>query len=129
VRWQGGKAGIRPWQRWYDLRRAAYPQAQTIDVTPANGPVHLVPAVLGHLQGSPVRLWRLPTDAPWTKPIEKVWRKRQQELLRRHDFGDDWLGLQAAVAPWREHAAEDAEALRRYTGLGRRRGKPRAKLR
>jgi hypothetical protein len=61
VSWQGGKAGIRQLQCFYDTLRAAYPQAQTIYVAQDNWPVHFMPAVLGHLEGSPLQLLRLPT--------------------------------------------------------------------
>jgi transposase len=66
-----------------------------------------------------VRLLRLPTYAPWTNPIEKVWRKLKQEVLHQHDFGDDWAGLQQAVQGWLAWAAP-ADLLR-YTGLRPRR--------
>ncbi len=126
--WQGDKAGARELGRFYAALRAAYPRAETIYVAQDNWPVHFLPGVTGPLAGGPVRLLRLPTYAPWTNPIEKVWRKLQQELLRMHDFGDDWAGLQAAVAQWLARGADDPEGLRRYTGL-RRRGKRRVKLR
>ena len=62
-------------------------------------------------------------------PIEKVWRKLRQEVLRMHDWADDWPGLVAAVGHWLTRAASEALELRRYTGLLRRRGKRRVKLR
>jgi hypothetical protein len=127
--WQGSKAGVYELNRFYDAIREAYPEAETIYVAQDNWPVHFLPAVLEHLESSPLRLLRLPTYAPWTNPIEKVWRKLRQELLRMHDFGDDWVGLQAAVAQWLARAAEDGEGLRRYTGLRRRQSRRRVKLR
>jgi hypothetical protein len=119
--WQGGKAGVAELGRFYDRLRAAYPDAATIYVAQDNWPVHFLPAVTGPLAGGPVRVLRLPTYAPWTNPIEKVWRKLRQEVLRMHDYGDDWAGLQAAVTEWLARAADDPDGLRRYTGLRRRR--------
>lgn len=127
--WQGSKAGVRALGRFYHRIRVAYPQAETIYVAQDNWPVHFLPEVVGPLAGGPFRLLRLPTYAPWTNPIEKVWRKLQQELLPMHDFGDDWAGLQAAVSQWLAQAADDPESLRRYTGLRRGRRKRRNKLR
>jgi len=127
--WQGSKAGGKELSRFYEQVRAAYPEAETIYVAQDNWPEHFLPGVTEPLAGGPVRLLRLPTYAPWTNPIEKVWRKLKQELLRMHAFGDDWAGLQAAVAAWLARAADDPEGLRRYTGLRRRRGKRRVKLR
>lgn len=127
--WQGSKAGVRALGRFYDRIRTAYAEAETIYVAQDNWPVHFLPEVVGPLEGGPLRLLRLPTYAPWTNPIEKVWRKLRQELLRMHDFGDDWAGLQAAVTQWLARTADDPESLRRYTGLRRCRGKRRVKLR
>lgn len=126
--WQGGKAGVKELNRFYDQLRAAYPQAETIYVAQDNWPVHFLPGVTGHVAGGPIQLLRLPTYAPWTNPIEKVWRKLKQEVLRMHDFGDDWAGLVAAVGQWLARAAAAPLDLRRYTGLRRRRRR-RVKLR
>jgi len=122
--WQGGKAGVKELARFYRQLAAAYPAAETIYVALDNWPVHFLPELLAELAGTPVVLLRLPTYAPWTNPIEKVWRKLKQELLHQHDFGDDWLGLCAAVEQWLQRASEDPRGLLRYTGLRRRR-KPR----
>jgi hypothetical protein len=128
--WQGGKAGVQELNRFYDRIRAAYPQAATIYVAQDNWPVHFLAGVTGHLAGGPIRPLRLPTYAPWANPIEKVWRKLKQELLRMHDFADDWAGLVAAVTQWLARAASQPLDLRRYTGLRRRRRrKRRVKLR
>ena len=40
----------------------------------------------------------LPTYAPWTNPIEKLWRKLKQEVLHLHRYEDDWEGLKNRVA-------------------------------
>lgn len=127
--WQGSKAGVHELKRFYDQIGAAYAEAETIYVAQDNWPVHFLPSLLQHVQKRRLQLLRLPTYAPWTNPIEKVWRKLRQELLRMHDWIDDWLGLQAAVGQWLREAGDDPEGLRRYTGLRRRRGKRRDKLR
>jgi hypothetical protein len=38
--------------------------------------------------------------APWTNPMEKVWRKLYQEVLHLHDFRDDWEALKREVERW-----------------------------
>ena len=126
---QGSKAGVKELNRFYDELRAAYPQAEKIYVAQDNWPVHFLPGVTAHVAGGPITFLRLPTYAPWTNPIEKVWRKLKQELLRMHDFGDDWAGLVAAVNQWLARAAAQPLDLRRYTGLRRRRRKRRVTLR
>lgn len=122
---QGRRAGARELIGFYRGLVAAYPEAETIYVAQDNWPVHFLPKVLASLEGTPVRLLRLPTYAPWTNPVEKVWRKLKQELLHQHDYRDDWAGLQGAVEQWLERAAQDPEGLRRYTGLKRRRRRQR----
>jgi transposase len=121
--WQGDRAGVQELIRFYRGLVAAYPEAETIYVAQDNWPVHFLPKVLASLEGTPVRLVRLPTYAPWTNPVEKVWRKLKQELLHQHDYQDDWAGLREAVQQWLQRAAQDPQALRRYTGLKRRRRK------
>lgn len=117
--WQGGKAGVKELVAFFRRLAAAYPRARRIAVALDNWPVHFLPAVTEALAGTPIRLLRLPTYAPWTNPIEKVWRKLKQEVLRQHDFADDGTGLQSAVGRWLADA--DPAELFRYTGLRSRR--------
>lgn len=116
---QGDRAGVVELGRFYRRLQEAYPDAEVIYVAQDNWPVHFLPAVTGPLAGTRIRLLRLPTYAPWTNPIEKVWRKLRQEVLCQHDFGDDWVGLRRAVEQWLSSAAP-ADLLR-YTGLRPRR--------
>jgi transposase len=120
--WQGGKAGVAELVAFYRRLAQAYPEAAVIYVAQDNWPVHFLPGVTEAVAGTPIRLLRLPTYAPWTNPVEKVWRKLRQEVLHQHDFADDWAGLQAEVAGWLARAAP-ADLLR-YTGLRRRKRKP-----
>jgi hypothetical protein len=117
---QGARAGVAELVRFFARLRAEYPDAEVVYVALDNWPVHFHPKVLLGLPAGVVLL-RLPTYAPWTNPIEKVWRKLKQEALHQHDFGDDWAGLQAEVEAWLARARTDPAGLRRYTGLRRRR--------
>jgi hypothetical protein len=119
--WQGSKAGVDELLQFYRRLLAEYPAVEELYVAQDNWPVHFLPRLLEGLQGTPVRLLRLPTYAPWTNPIEKVWRKLKQEVLHQHSFGDDWAGLVAEVGGWLEQARSDPKGLKRYTGLRRRR--------
>lgn len=118
--WQGWRAGANPLARFYAQLVADYPDAEVIYVAQDNWPVHFHPTVLEAVAGTPVRRLRLPTYAPWTDPVEKVWRKLRQERLHQHDFADDWDGLQRWVEEWLADARAHPEPLRRYTGLRRR---------
>ena len=122
--WQGEKAGVKELSRFFRTLAQAYPDADTVTVALDNWSVHFLPDVLASLDGTPIRLLRLPTYAPWTNPTEKVWRKLKQEVIHQHAFGDDWKGLQAAVGDWLARAAQDGPELLRYTGVHPRPPRP-----
>jgi hypothetical protein len=94
-----------------------YPEADTIFVALDNWPVHFHPDLLHGLLGSRIVLLRLPTYAPWTNPIEKVWRKLFQEKLHLHRLTDDWQHLQASIDAWLAQFAQPSPDLLRYVGL------------
>ncbi len=64
-----------------------------------------------------MRLLPLPTYAPWTNPVERVWRKLAQEVLHLHRCTDDWPGLHGVVQDWLDRATQPSDALLRYVGL------------
>lgn len=115
--WQRAHADRATLIRYYRAVEAAYPEAEMIYLAQDNWPVHFHPDVRAALARSKVRLMRLPTYAPWTNPIEKVWRRLKQELLHQHDFEDDWVGLQAAVTAWLDKWTGGSTDLLRYVGL------------
>jgi hypothetical protein len=96
---------------------ASYPAAEVVYVALDNWPVHFHPEVAEALAGSKVRLLRLPTYAPWTNPVEKVWRWLYQDVLHHHDLRDDWDRLKGLVAAWLAKWAEPSPELLRYVGL------------
>jgi transposase len=95
----------------------AYPAAHRIDVIQDNWPVHFHPEVQAALRPTPIRLVRLPTYAPWTNPVEKVWRKLYAEVLHLHRFTDAWDELTQTVQAWLDQWTDPAPALLRYVGL------------
>lgn len=95
----------------------AYPEAQRIYIIQDNWPVHFHPELLAALADTPIRLVRLPTYAPWTNPVEKVWRKLYAEVLHLHRFADAWDELTQTVQTWLDQWAEPTAALLRYVGL------------
>jgi transposase len=102
---------------YYRQLEAAYPHAQRIFLVQDNWPVHFHPDILQALAASKIMLLRLPTYAPWTNPVEKVWRKLKQELLHLHVFEDNWLALQLAVQDWLDQFSSPSDILLRYVGL------------
>jgi hypothetical protein len=115
--WQRPRADVPTLRCYYRALEAAYPEAELIYVAQDNWPVHFHAEVRKALAGSRIRLLRLPTYAPWTNPIEKVWRWLKEEVLYQHAFGDDWPALQREVAGWLERHAGGGPAVLRYVGL------------
>ncbi len=104
-------------RRFFEAVEAAYPHATQIFVFLDNWPVHFHPDLLRALRGSKLTLVRLPTYAPWTNPIEKVWRKLYADVLHLHRRATDWERLQREVQTWLDQWAAPSPTLLRYTGL------------
>jgi hypothetical protein len=120
----------------------AYPEAETIYLVLDNWPVHFHPDVLFALQPQtfpwpmhypknwptqpspkarrlnlPIQLLPLPTYAPWTNPIEKLWLLLKKDLLHLHRFQDDWSGLKIRVAQELDTYTRPSPDLLRFVGL------------
>ncbi len=120
----------------------AYPKAKAIYLVADNWPLHYHPDVLAALVSQelpfpprltptwpkepseraprlelPIRMVQLPTYAPWTNPIEKLWRWLYQEVLHLHRLADDLGALKARVAEFLDQFHSGSLALLRYTGL------------
>jgi transposase len=120
-----------------------YPKAERIYLIQDNRPVHLHPNLLaallpqtssfdkplppswsgklskkiGELEKLPIEILQLPTYAPWTNPIEKLWRWVRQAVLHLHRLADDWKTLQQRVLDFMEHFRGGSKKLLRYVGL------------
>jgi hypothetical protein len=146
VYWQGWKVFTSRLVEFYRKLTSAYPQAERIWVAQDNWPVHFHPAVLvalepqerpfpfrpcphwstepeektkrrwGHLS-LPVQVMPLPTYAPWTNPIEKVWRWGYADLLHHHGLADSIDRLRVRFGGFLDRFAEGSTALLRYIGL------------
>jgi transposase len=102
----------------YRQLEKAYPSAKRIYVVQDNWPIHAHSDLDALLTTLPriQRLW-LPTAAWWLNPIEKLWRKLRQEVLRLHPRSHDWLGLRHAVRKYLRQFATGSTELLRYVGL------------
>ena len=120
-----------------------YPNAERIFLIQDNRPVHLHPNLLtallpqttsfhkplppswkgklsneiGELDELPIEILQLPTYAPWTNPIEKLWRWARQSVLHLHRLAEDWQTLQHRVMTFMEQFRGGSEKLLRYVGL------------
>jgi hypothetical protein len=59
----------------------------------------------------------IPTYAPWLNPIEKLWRWLRQDVLRLHQWADDWPMLLSQVHAFLDQFAHGSRDLLRYVGL------------
>ena len=101
--------------------REAFPDAERIYLAEDDSPVHFHPdgslssrnagacrcrcprvgprsrARRPSVWGCRSELLPLPTYAPWTNPIEKLWRLLKTDYLHLHRTADDWAALKRGV--------------------------------
>lgn len=112
----GATMGVPGLCQFLTTLRRAYP-TQTLLLVWDNWPVHQHPTVLARAAREAIQLLWLPTYAPWTNPIEKLWRWLKQEQLHHHRLATDWPALQTDVARFLNQFAHGSPALLRYVGL------------
>ena len=112
----GSRTTVAHLGRFLRTLRAAYPDRELILIWD-NWPVHAHPTVTAHANTLGIEVRWLPTYAPWTNPIEQLWRWLRAEVLHHHRFADDWDGLKAAVATFLDQFADASPALLSYVGL------------
>jgi hypothetical protein len=117
ITWQRSSTGRDVLARFFGEVGMSYPKAEVVYIALDNWPVHFHPEVAAALAETRVRLLRLPTYAPWTNPVEKVWRWLYQEVLHHHELRDDWDRLKERVTNWLARWAGDSPELLRYVGL------------
>lgn len=72
---------------------------------------------IGTLAKLPIEIIQLPTYAPWTNPIEKLWRWVRQSVLHLHRLCDDWQTLKSKVITFMSQFIGGSQTLLRYVGL------------
>lgn len=128
--------------KFYKALTEAYPNARVIYVAQDNWPNHASPKVLAPLEAQrtvffpktyptwstaeryttppnalPIQLIFLPTYAPWTNPIEKLWRWLKQDVLHLHRFSDHWKDLKQRVVNFMMQFENGSTQLLHYVGL------------
>lgn len=138
---QATKITLKVQNAFYRDIRNTYPHAQRIYVAQDNWPNHAHPQVLASLEAQdspffpnpmnwtrpatfvpspdalPIQLIFLPTYAPWTNPIEKLWRWLRQTVLHLHRLSDAWPELKQRVLDFMARFAQGSPELLRYVGL------------
>ncbi len=110
---------VKEMARFLRFVEAHYPKADLIYIALDNWPVHFHPYVLDELakHHSRIQLLRLPTYAPWTNPIEKVWRKFNQEVAHMHPWSANWSKLKERATEWFQAFEQGSLELLHYVGL------------
>ena len=72
---------------------------------------------IGELEKLPIEILQLPTYAPWTNPIEKLWRWARQSVIHLHRLSNDWAALQEKVIDFMEQFKDGSQELLHYVGL------------
>jgi putative transposase len=113
------KVGV--WQLCAFLKqvRRAYGPDRRLIVIWDNWPMHYYDNVFQTAQEQKIELLFLPTYAPWTNPIEKVWRKLKQEILCMHKLSQDWTLLKERVHTFLKNYDRPAPDLLQYVGLAK----------
>jgi transposase len=143
---RASKIGISQLVAFFTQLREAYPGAERIYAVLDNWPVHVHPDVLVGLEAQespwppagapnwrtkprravrkqrgewalPIQLVWLPTYASWLNPIEKLWRKLQQEEIHLHRVADELETLRQRIDTFLDQYAAGALDLLRYVGL------------
>ena len=110
------KLGVLALKRFLKKLRRTYPDRPLLLIWD-NWPIHLHPAVLTTAATLAIELLWLPTYAPWTNPVEKLWRWCKQDLLHQHHLADNWPALRQRVRDWLDQFTRPSPTLLRYVGL------------
>jgi len=111
------KIGVRALVAFCKQVRKQYPTARKIYIIMDNWPVHNHPKVLQAARKANLTFISLPTYAPWTNPIEKLWRWLYQDILHLHRHADRWELLKKMVADFLKQFEHGSDDLLRYVGL------------
>lgn len=119
VLWKGAsKVGVSVLCRWLEQLRHFYGPSLRLVLAWDNWPVHRHAKVLEAASLHSIELLFLPTYAPWTNPIEKLWRKLKQEVIYLHRQADAWDELKGRIDGFLDQFCLPSPDLLKYVGLG-----------
>lgn len=113
----GSKVGVKALCAFLRQVRAGYGPDVRLLLAWDNWPVHYHDDVLACAAQEQIELLWLPTYAPWTNPIEKLWRWLKEEVFSMHRKSEQWEPLKAQACAFLEQFAKGSDNLLRYVGL------------
>jgi transposase len=115
----GSKVGVEALAELMQKVRQHYGPTTKLSIAWDNWPVHEHEDVVRAAKDQNIDLLFLPTYAPWTNPIEKLWRMLKQVLLRMHPdtSKERWPLLRQKVRTFLEQFARPSPELLKYVGL------------
>lgn len=113
----GSMIGIKALCAFLRRIRRHYGPAPRLVVVWDNWSLHYHPEILRVAAEQRIEFLYTPTYAPWTNPIEKLWKKLRHDVLRLHRSSCDWTGLRERVDGYLTRLCGSNPALLRYTGL------------
>jgi transposase len=120
VFWDAGKViGVKQIKKFLRALRRHVGAGVRVVLVWDNWPVHKHPDVLRVAQAEAIELLFTPTYAPWTNPIEKLWKKLRHDTLHLHAQTRSWTKLCANVTRFLRRHEEPSPDLLRYVGLAR----------
>jgi transposase len=97
--------------------RALYGKERTIFLIWDNWHIHYQKEVATKAFQLGIQLLWLPTYAPWTNPIEKMWRWLKQTHVHNHTLATDFDTLKERVRTFLSTFGDGSAYLLRYVGL------------
>lgn len=100
------------------VRRSYGPDIR-LSVVWDNWPIHYYDNVIKAAQEANITLLYLPTYAPWTNPIERLWLRLKEEMLAMHTESERWPQLKERLCAYLGSYDRDAPDLLKAVGLAR----------
>lgn len=114
---QRSKIGVDELIILFERTYKKYISARKTYIIMDNWPIHKHPKVLQFIESTNIEFIFIPTYAPWTNAIEKLWRLLNQNVLHLHNHSDDWKFLKCMVYNFLKKFENGSKELLRYVGL------------
>ncbi len=113
----GDVVGVQALCKLLEKVRLSYAEQHSIFIVWDNWHVHYQRDVAAKAWELNIQLLWLPTYAPWTNPIEKLWRWLKQTHIRNHRFAGQFPTLVDRVRQFLDSFEHGSHQLLRYVGL------------